>query len=225
VGEDEVVDPLATWSDQDEGVEDEASPVESSPDPGAGVAPAVASTSRRERWRMVLSLAVRAVATTALLLAVYYLLPFDRDLTVGWIIVLVLGLVLVAVIIAWEVREILHSDHPVIRAIEALVFAIPLFLLLFSTCYFLMGHTAHGVFNVTLTRTDALYFTVTVFATVGFGDIVPKSEVARLVVTAQMLTDLVLIGLVVHAIVGAARLGVQRRYGASRALADGGPVG
>ncbi|MHB1594307.1 MAG: potassium channel family protein [Streptosporangiaceae bacterium] len=54
-------------------------------------------------------------------------------------------------------------------------------------------------------RSDSLYFTVTVFATVGFGDIVPKTETARLVVTGQMLTDLVIIGLVVEAIFGAVR--------------------
>jgi hypothetical protein len=41
-----------------------------------------------------------------------------------------------------------------------------------------------------LTRTDALYFTVTVFSTVGFGDITAASQSARLVVTAQMLLDL-----------------------------------
>ena len=35
-----------------------------------------------------------------------------------------------------------------------------------------------------------LYFTVTIFSTVGFGDISAKAEAARLVVTAQMFLDL-----------------------------------
>jgi hypothetical protein len=43
-----------------------------------------------------------------------------------------------------------------------------------------------------LTRTDALYFTVTVFPTVGFGDITARSETARIVVTGQMIADLVI---------------------------------
>jgi hypothetical protein len=81
-----------------------------------------------------------------------------------------------------------------------------MFLLLFSAAYFLMSHADSANFSVaTLSRTDALYFTVTVFATVGFGDIVPTSQVARLVVTAQMVLNLVVLGLVVRVIVGAAQ--------------------
>jgi len=58
---------------------------------------------------------------------------------------------------------------------------------------------------------DALYFTVTVFSTVGFGDITAKTEAARLVVTGQMITDLVTIGLAVKVIVGAVKQGRQRQ--------------
>jgi hypothetical protein len=66
-------------------------------------------------------------------------------------------------------------------------------------------------FSEPLTRTDALYFTVTVFATVGFGDITAKTEAARLVVTGQMIVDLVAIGLAVKVIVGAVKQGRQRQ--------------
>ena len=52
-----------------------------------------------------------------------------------------------------------------------------------------------GSFSQQLTHTDALYFTVTVFATVGFGDITAKTEAARLVVTGQMIIDLIIIGM------------------------------
>jgi voltage-gated potassium channel len=37
-----------------------------------------------------------------------------------------------------------------------------------------------------MTHTDALYFTVTVFATVGFGDITARTDTARLLVTVQI---------------------------------------
>jgi voltage-gated potassium channel len=66
-------------------------------------------------------------------------------------------------------------------------------------------------FSEPLTRTDALYFTVTVFSTVGFGDITAKTEAARLVVTGQMIADLVVIGLAVKVIVGAVKRGRQQQ--------------
>jgi voltage-gated potassium channel len=62
-----------------------------------------------------------------------------------------------------------------------------------------------------LTKTDALYFTVTVFATVGFGDIVPRTELARIVTMSQMLADLVVIGLIVRVMISAVKEGHQRR--------------
>ena len=45
-------------------------------------------------------------------------------------------------------------------------------------------------FSQPLTRIDSVYFTVTTFATVGFGDITATTEAARLVVTGQMIADL-----------------------------------
>jgi hypothetical protein len=61
-----------------------------------------------------------------------------------------------------------------------------------------------------MTKTTALYFTVTVFATVGFGDIAPMTEAARVVTMVQMLGDLVVLGLVVRVILGAVQVGRQR---------------
>ena len=58
---------------------------------------------------------------------------------------------------------------------------------------------------------DSLYFSVVTLATVGFGDIVPKTEVARTVTMVQMLGDIVLVGLVVQVIVGAVRTGLARQ--------------
>ena len=84
----------------------------------------------------------------------------------------------------------------------------PVFLLLFAATYFMMEQANADNFNVdSLTRTDSLYFTVTVFATVGFGDIAATSQVARVVVIAQMIFDLLVLGLVVKVFVGAVEIG------------------
>jgi Ion channel len=124
---------------------------------------------------------------------------------------LAIGLVVLIALVAFEVRWILRSRFPGLRAVEALATSIPLFLLLFASTYVVMAAISAGNFSEPLTRTDALYFTVAVLSTVGFGDITAKTEAARLVVTGQMIVDLVAIALVVKVIVGVAKQGRQRQ--------------
>lgn len=93
----------------------------------------------------------------------------------------------------------------------ALASTVPLFVLLFASVYFVMAQASPANFGIhQLTRTDALYFTVTVFSTVGFGDITPVSQGARLVVTAQMLLDLLVLGLGIRVFVWAVQVGRQQ---------------
>lgn len=54
---------------------------------------------------------------------------------------------------------------------------------------------------------------MTVFSTVGFGDITAKSETARVVLIVQMLADLGLLGVGARVLLGAVRRGRQRRSG------------
>ena len=75
----------------------------------------------------------------------------------------------------------------------------------------LLAAARPGSFSEPLTHTDGLYFTVTVFATVGFGDIAPVSEPARVVVTIQMMGDLLVLGLLARSMLEAVRRGRSRR--------------
>ncbi len=70
-----------------------------------------------------------------------------------------------------------------------------------------MAHNVPDSFTDPLTRTDSLYFTVTVFATVGFGDIAPVTQAARVLVTVQMVGNLLLLGIALRVVV----LAVQHR--------------
>ena len=83
----------------------------------------------------------------------------------------------------------------------------PLFLLFFASTYLLLSRNDPTTFTEPLSRSDALYLTVTIFATVGFGDISAQVETARLVVTVQMLLDLVVLGLGIQVILGAVKRG------------------
>jgi hypothetical protein len=160
--------------------------------------------TRAQRQRGITLGLLRALGVSAVLIAVYYLAPLDQLAGISLLLSLIIGLLVLAAMTAYQVWAILRAAHPGVRAVEALATTVLLFLLLFAATYFLMSHTSTSNFNVhALTRTDSIYFTVTVFATVGFGDISPASQVARLVVTAQMIFNLIVLGLGVRLIVGA----------------------
>jgi voltage-gated potassium channel len=168
----------------------------------------VESLPTAERRRLVAIGLLRALANTVLVVAAYYLLPLDNLAGVSLGIALTVGLLALTAVVVYQVRAIIRHPHSAVRAIEALAITVPVFLLLFAATYFMMEQTNADNFNVdSLTRTDSLYFTVTVFATVGFGDIAATSQVARMVVIAQMILDLLVLGLVVKVFVGAVEIG------------------
>jgi hypothetical protein len=161
----------------------------------------------RPPHRIIAGAVLRAAGSTAALVAIYYLLPLGHSSTWVAVTMLAIGLAVLVGLVTFQVRWILRSRFPGLRGVEALATSIPLFLLLFAGTYVVMAAISASNFSEPLTRTDALYFTVTVFATVGFGDITAKTEAARLVVTGQMIVDLVTIALVVKVIVDAAKRG------------------
>ena len=163
-------------------------------------------TARRRRWLIARGL-LRALATTVVMVVLYYVLPLHRRSDVYVFAELVIGVGLLAAMIAWQVRAIETSAYPGIRAVQALASTTPLFLLLFASTYFILSRDDAAMFAEPLSRSDALYFTVTIFATVGFGDISAQAETARLVVTVQMLLDLVILGLGIQVILGAVKRG------------------
>lgn len=168
--------------------------------------------SRAERVRLVAGALLRAALIAVGLLAVYYLAPLDQLSGVPLAVSLVVGLIVLTAATAYEVRAIIRARLPAVRAIQAVAAIVPLFLLLFAATYFLMAEADAGNFNThALSRTDALYFTVTVFSTVGFGDITATSQVARVIVIVQMLLDLIVIGVVIRVFLGAVQRGRGRR--------------
>jgi hypothetical protein len=165
---------------------------------------------------------LRAAGSTAVLVVIYYLLPLDNSARWFAIAMLLIGLTALIGLVAYQVRAISRSRYPALRALEALAVSIPLFLLLFASAYLVMAALSARSFSQPLNHTDALYFTVTVFATVGFGDITATAAVARLVVTGQMIIDLVILGLGARVVLGAVSRGRQRRPSEPGAVPPGG---
>jgi hypothetical protein len=176
--------------------------------------------SAKRRW-LIFRTALRSLLLTAVLVVLYYVLPLDERLDAGVAVRLLIGFLIFAAMATWQVRSIVGSRYPAVKAIEALGLILPLYLLLFASTYFVMERASAANFTQPLTRTDALYFAVTVFSTVGFGDIAAKSEAARVVLIFQMLGDLALLGAGVRVLLGAVRRGQQR---GSDTGADAGPA-
>jgi voltage-gated potassium channel len=164
-----------------------------------------------KRRRVIAWAVLRTVLIAAVLVVLYYVLPLDRPWDSDTVARLLIGLVVVVGVMVWGVRIIAGARYPGMRAAGALALVLPFFLLLFASTYFEMERASAASFTQPLTRTDALYFTVTVFTTVGFGDITAKSEAARIVLIVQMLADLVLLGAGVRVLLGAVQRGRERR--------------
>lgn len=153
---------------------------------------------------------LRSLAGAVVIVAAYFLLPLD-GLEGVVAVYLGLGLLVVTVVLVWQIREITRSPYPRLRAVDTLATSLPLFLVVFSATYYLMEQNRAGSFSEPLNRTDAMYFTVTVLATVGFGDIAPVTGAARVVVTVQILGDLLLVGLGAKALLTAVQAGLRKQ--------------
>lgn len=167
-----------------------------------------------QRRRAVARSAAQCVGIIAAMLAAYGVMPLQRDSGFAVAVRLVLSVVLVAGVLALEVRAVLRSGVPVLRAARALTTATMLFLVVFASVYVTMARADTHAFNTArLGRVDALYFTLTVLTTTGFGDIAAASTSARVVVSVQMALDLVLIGAGLRLVTGAARMRLKQPGG------------
>jgi voltage-gated potassium channel len=166
----------------------------------------------RERWRAVVTTTLRSLLAFAVVLCVYYLLPVgDGSGEVSTAVRLVLGVLLFIAILAWQIRQILRSAVPALQAVEALIVAIPTFIVVYASTYVGIESALPGSFSQSLDKWAALYFTVVTLGTVGYGDIAPVSTGARLVVSSQVMLDLVLVAVVVRLLTGAARRSLNRK--------------
>jgi hypothetical protein len=148
---------------------------------------------------------MRSIVTAVLVVVLYALLPVDSAESTSSLVVLLGGLVLLVVLVAVRVRQIVTDTDPQLRTAEGLALVVPLFVAVFAWSYLLLGQAEPSAFSEPLTRVGAVYFTLSILSTVGFGDISAQTDLARVLVSAQIVLTFTLLAGVVRLILEAGR--------------------
>jgi hypothetical protein len=151
-------------------------------------------TAAHRRHAALVAVARIVIAMVAMV-GLYFVLPFDRAESDTRVWLVVLGAVVVlAVVSALQLQAVARSEFPTIRGAEALTVSLVLLLVSFAGIYIGLSANDAGAFNESLDHIGALYFAMTTLTTIGYGDISPVGDGARIVVMVQMLVDVIVLG-------------------------------
>jgi len=167
----------------------------------------------RERRRLLARSGLRILGTVLGMLVLYAVVPVPGSSGAAALVGMVAGLAFFVVLVGWQLHAIVRAEHPVLRAVETISFALPMLVVVFAFTYLTISRADPHSFTEPLDRVDAMYFTVSTVSTVGLGDITPVSAGARVVVTFQMLFDLALLAGLVRLLILATRTGLRRKEG------------
>ncbi len=174
----------------------------------------------RERRRAITRIVVRAALSVGILVGAYVLVPQNGVLEGRAVVQMFLGVILFSVVVTLQFYSIMRDPIPEVRAASALVVVGVMLTLLFALAYATMSAVSPAAFSQSLDRSSAIYFTVTVLSTVGFGDITPVTAAARWVVTLQMIVNITLVVVLGRVLLMAARI-ARTRQAATSAVGDG----
>ncbi|MCC5698926.1 potassium channel family protein [Klebsiella pneumoniae] len=89
-------------------------------------------------------------------------------------------------LILLQVSRFRRGERHVGSSVAGVVASLYLAVLFFAAVYYGFAHHAPGSVPGLRTRTDALYFSLTVTSTTGFGDIHAQSQAARAIASVQI---------------------------------------
>ena len=162
--------------------------------------------------RESLVLVLRPMAIVAGVLLLYALTPVNAGpAAVAAVLSSLASIGLLLWIVVRQTRRIARHAEPAVAAVEALALLGTLFVLSFSMTYVALSASDSASFSQPVDKVAAIYFSMTIMSTVGFGDIVAVSDVARMTVVVQMIANLVLLALVVRIITEVTRWARSQR--------------
>jgi voltage-gated potassium channel len=128
------------------------------------------------------------------LLIAYYAFPVrqaDPLRLAATLIATAAGLTLLAAMMIVELQHLRRGQE--MRNARILAMVLMLMVMLFSLAFFLLNLAIPGQISDLDTRTDALYFTLATMATVGYGDVHAEGQIARVLVSALIVFDVVVV--------------------------------
>src|SRR4051812_13019135 len=127
-------------------------------------------------------LSYRKIVVTALTalvpLLLYFVIPLDDRVGKVLAVALVIGSAAALLPLSiHQARLVLRSAHPLFDAARCIVSGLVFLVTAYSVSYYVLGTGYDNQIKGIDTKLDALYFTVTILATVGFGDITATGQV------------------------------------------------
>lgn len=160
----------------------------------------------------ILGTLARLVLGFTFIVLVLTLVPDNPDGRVAAPIIVALGgIAIYTLFFRRQLRGVYKAKYPNLRAAEALILVAAMFLALFSMVYVMLSMADPNSFTVALDQFTAYYFSLTVLATVGFGDITPVTTLARSVTMVQMALDLAFIAIIIRVMGSAAKKALEMR--------------
>lgn len=144
------------------------------------------------------------------LVAVYAAAPLSGR-NQAWGVLLGLGAMTAVIpILVHRLRGILQAENPFAAAVAAVAVTFTLVILGSASMYFGMASSDPGQFRGLETKIDAVYFAVVIMSTIGFGDITPVGQAARLVTTLHIVVTLTFAGGAIRLVTWAGRRRLDR---------------
>lgn len=170
------------------------------------------SATDRPMWLEVVYSALRTVIGLVFIFWLLSTVPEESDPRVSIpIVLLIIGMAVYALVLRLQLRRVVRAKRPGLIAAESLILSAGLFIAIFSGIYVIIEGDSPGSFSEPIDHFTATYFTLTVLATVGFGDITATSDTARFIVMMQMALGLGFLAVIIKVFTGAAQRAMQSR--------------
>lgn len=168
------------------------------------------SITDRPMWLEIVYSAIRTVVGLVFIFWLLSLVPENTDPRVSIpVVLLLIGMAIYALVLRLQLRRVVKAKRPGLIAAESLILSAGLFIAIFSGIYVIIEGDNPGSFSEPIDHFTAAYFTLTVLATVGFGDITATTDAARFIVMMQMALGLGFLAIIIRVFTGAAQRAKQ----------------